>query len=172
MVYSLVKDPINFEGSAGCVSTFEPFFHMDSKIYLGAGSVDWILKRLAKFEDPKPVLRNSGSSDVTARVDLPGGSLMLDLSTCSFWVDCFSLPSLGGCDMIWAVLAGFSRCQLTLARKHEKGATYLLLRSKHFSFSCFSGCCLFPLLKKFWSEISVVRLCLALAAWDKTFELQ
>ena len=110
---------------------------MDSKIYLGAGSVDWILKRLAKFEDPKPVLRNSGSSDVTARVDLPGGSLMLDLSTCSFWVDCFTLPSLRGCDMIWAVLAGFSRCQLTLARKHEKGATYLLLRSKHFSFPVF-----------------------------------
>ena len=107
---------------------------MDSKIYLGAGSVDWILTHLANFEDPKPVLRNSGSSDMTARVDLPGGSLMLDLSTCSFWVDCFSFR---GCDMIWAVLAGFSRCQLTLARKHEKGATYLLLRSKHLSFPVF-----------------------------------
>lgn len=137
MVYSLVKDPINLEVSAGCVSTSEPFFHMDSKIYLGAGSVDCILNRLAKFEDPKPVLRNSGSSDVTARVDLPGGSLMLDLSTCSFWMDCFTLPSLRGCDMIWAVLAGFSRCQLTLARKHDQGATYLLIRSKRFSFPVF-----------------------------------
>lgn len=110
---------------------------MDSKIYLGAGSVDWILKPLAKFEDPKPVLRNSGSSDVTARVDLSGGSLMLDLSTCSFWVDCFTRTSLRGCDMIWALLERISRCQLTLARQHEKGATYLLLRSKHFSFPVF-----------------------------------
>ena len=110
---------------------------MDSKIYLGAGSVDWMLKPLANFEDPKPVLRNSGSSDVTARVDLPGGSLILDLSACSFWVDCFALPCLRGCDMIWVVSAALSRWQLTLARQHENRATYLLLRSKYFPFLFF-----------------------------------
>ena len=58
------------------------------------------------------------------------------------------------------------------SQTRQEGSDLLSITLEILSLSYLSGCSSFPLLKKSWSKISVALLCLALAAWNKTFELQ